>query len=167
MEHVRFFLKVKAVFRRARVLLPIEGMNGMNNQGQPLPDEESPGLRGPDYVALVIEWEEPVAPVESAAGSGASVAPRSSTNDLSDDNPIWSRVDEASDESFPASDPPAWGSSHAVAQEGVPEDISDQVTTPFENDSHLSRLKRFALGFTALVAMLSMIEGLRRIRRHA
>jgi hypothetical protein len=140
-------------------------MNGMNNQGQSMPDEEAPGLRGPDYVALVIEWEDLADPYEDTLES-MKTAPRASVR-IADDDPRWSRVDEASDESFPASDPPAWGSSHAVAQEGVPEDISDQVTTPFENDSHLGRLKRFALGFTALVAMLSMIEGLRRIRRHA
>ncbi len=131
------------------------------------PDEESPAINGPDYVALVIEWEEPVEPVKTAAGSGASAAPRSSNKSISDDNPIWSRVDEASAESFPASDPPAWGSSHAVASPGVPENIVEEVTVPFAGRSHASSSHRVAYGIAAAAALFTIVRGLRRIRRHA
>ncbi|HWO25507.1 MAG TPA: hypothetical protein VNO30_42500 [Kofleriaceae bacterium] len=131
------------------------------NKHATLHTEESPAIKGPDYVALVIEWEDLGEPAENTAGSGATASRLGQS--ISDDDPIWSRVDEASAESFPASDPPAWGSSHAVAAAGVPEDISDEVTAPFRSSPHGAR--RLAMGVVAVAALLTMIRGLRRLRR--
>ena len=136
----------------------------MEKYRRPQPDEARPALDGPDYIALVIEWDDLGVPLENVArGSSTSLG---SNMGISDDDPAWSRVDEASLESFPASDPPAWGSSHAVAQTAIPEDISEEVTTPFTSEPKVGALKRFFLGLAAIVAMFSMIEGLRRLRHH-
>jgi len=136
----------------------------MDKYRQPQPDA-TPALDGPDYVALVIEWDDLSDILGDLAESGTSTA-ASSDMSISGNDPTWNRVDEASMESFPASDPPAWGSAHAVA-DATPEDISDEVTAPFEPISRMSRARRLLLSLAALAALFSMIEGLRRIRRHA
>ena len=139
------------------------------------PDEEAPGLEGPDYVALVIEWDDLDDALDDALGEaleaaelGMEGAPPAEMSTAEEDQG-WNRVDEASLESFPASDPPAWGSSHAVAEvfvqeEDVPEAISEQVTSPFRSEGRFRGVRRLMLGLAAIVALFSMIEGLRRLR---
>lgn len=133
--------------------------------------DPSPSLDGPDYVALVIEWDELADTLEDGRSTRSGTTTPASYG-MPGDPSDWNSVDEASLESFPASDPPAWGSSHAVAEPAAPAyvDEPDEVTVPFgknaKEDEHswLAYARRIGYGFLAFGAMFAFVQGVRRLR---
>jgi hypothetical protein len=107
-------------------------------------DEEHPGLDGPDYVTLVIEWDNLADDLQRGIDAAQD-------EDMPKDSD-W-KIDEAGLESFPASDPPSWGSSHAAPSAETIAETTNKLKRP------RSRTLPIVLGVLGVFLLTGFLAG--------